>query len=408
MKPILPLFIMIDACGWEIIRDKPFAHSFAPYRRRLTSVLGYSSTCIPTILTGRWPNEHRNWCYFVYDPPGSPFGDLRQWRRLPRALTSRRLFRRWLARRVKRKLGFRGYFDLYNIPFDHIHLFDFTEKKSPLQPNGVNCGPNIFDDLEDRGISYWVSDPNQREEENLHGLMTEIAAETIDFAFQYWPALDGILHDRGNQAPEVTAQLGVYEAWITQLLDLASRHYEEVHLYVFGDHGMANCSELLDLQSIIQQLPVRAPWEYAAVYDSTMARFWFFNENARRQITRALEQVPQGRILSDTELASLHVDFPDGYFGELFFLVREGVLIVPSHMGERPLRAMHGYHPDEKHSYAALLSNRQDIPQHIDDLRGLFELMTHEADQIPNYKTTGRQRLKPRVEPATLERPMRL
>ena len=41
-----------------------------------------------------------------------------------------------MTRLVKARLGFQGYFDLYNIPFRHIHLFDFTEKKSPLKTKG--------------------------------------------------------------------------------------------------------------------------------------------------------------------------------------------------------------------------------------------------------------------------------
>jgi len=43
MKAVLPLFVFIDACGWEIIRNDPFARALAPYRRRLESVFGYSS-----------------------------------------------------------------------------------------------------------------------------------------------------------------------------------------------------------------------------------------------------------------------------------------------------------------------------------------------------------------------------
>ncbi len=117
MKAILPLFIFIDACGWEIIKDHPFAGSFAPNRKRLDSVFGYSSTCVPSILSGRWPEEHRNWCYFVYDPKNSPFKALRPLRWLPTAITSRRIFRRWLSRFVKVQLKFRGYFDLYNTTF---------------------------------------------------------------------------------------------------------------------------------------------------------------------------------------------------------------------------------------------------------------------------------------------------
>ena len=69
------------------------------------------------------------------------------------------------------------------------------------------------------------------------------------------------------------------------------------------------------------------------------------------------------------ELAELGTLFPDRYFGELIFLVEEGVLIVPSHMGERPIRAMHGYHPDAPHSYASLLTNYTPVPPGITESR---------------------------------------
>src|SRR6185369_10108268 len=167
MKPVLPLFIFIDACGWEIIKDRPFARAFAPHRKRLASVFGYSSACVPSIVSGAWPEEHRNWCYFVYDPDHSPFKALRPLRWLPPALTSRRLFRRWLSKMVKTQLNFRGYFDLYNMPFEYLPLFDFTEKKSPLQAGGMNRGANIFDFLEVRGMNYHVSDPARSEADNL-------------------------------------------------------------------------------------------------------------------------------------------------------------------------------------------------------------------------------------------------
>jgi hypothetical protein len=42
MKEVLPLFIMLDACGWEIVQQDPFAQQFAPRRHRLESVFGYS------------------------------------------------------------------------------------------------------------------------------------------------------------------------------------------------------------------------------------------------------------------------------------------------------------------------------------------------------------------------------
>src|SRR3954453_3346482 len=163
MKPLLPLFVFIDACGWEIIKDDPFLRALAPNRRRLSSVFGYSSACVPSILSGQWPVAHRNWSYFVYDPVNSPFKSLRPLRWLPSQITSRRIFRRWLSKFIKQKLNFRGYFDLYNIPFKYISLFDFTEKKSPLKPGVMNRGQNIFDVLRERRVPYFVSDPDQTE-----------------------------------------------------------------------------------------------------------------------------------------------------------------------------------------------------------------------------------------------------
>lgn len=389
MKPLLPLFVFIDACGWEIIKDDPFLKKIAPHRRRLESVFGYSSACVPSILSGHWPVEHRNWCYFVYDPKNSPFKPLRFLRWLPRAVTSRRIFRRWLSKFVKVQLKFRGYFDLYNIPFRYISLFDFTEKKSPLQPGGMNRGPNIFDFLETHKVGYHVSDPARGENENLDRLLHDLQGESMDFAFVYWPELDGLLHRVGNQSPEIAPKLRGYEDRIQKLLDVAQEHYEEVRLYVFSDHGMANCDVLLDLKARIESLPVKMEKDYAVVFDSTMARFWFFNERARGIIEEALRQVREGSILPDAELERLQCLFPDRYFGELIFLAREGVLIVPSHMGERPIRAMHGYHPEEKHSYAALLTNRKEIPPEVTAIPHVHGLMMQEALEARDRNRLG-------------------
>ena len=379
MKSILPLFIFIDACGWEIIKNDPFCDTMAPNRRRLESVFGYSSACVPSILSGSWPDEHRNWCYFVYDPKHSPFRFLKPLQWLPKAITSRRIVRRWLSKLVKVQLKFRGYFDLYNIPFKHISLFDFTEKKSPLRPSGMNRGANISDFLEVSDIAHHVSDPTHNETENFDAVLADVKAGRIDFAFVYWPDLDGLLHREGNQSPEISPKLRGYEARIRRLLDAAQEQYDEVRLYVFSDHGMANCDTLLDLKARIEPLPLQFGRDYAVVYDSTMARFWFFNDRARRLVTEVLRSIPGGAIVPDAELKRLHCLFPDRYFGELIFLAREGVLIVPSHMGERPIRAMHGYHPDEKHSYAALLTNQPEIPDDVTAIPHIYRLMVRDA-----------------------------
>jgi hypothetical protein len=214
VKSVLPLFVFIDACGWEIVKKDPFMQQLAPNRKKLTSVFGYSSACVPSILSGRWPAEHRNWNYFVYDRENSPFRSLRGLRWLPSALTGRRVFRRLLSRLIKSRLSFRGYFDLYNMPFKHISLFNFLETRSPLQPGRMNQGTNIFDYLCDRKIPYFVEDPSRSESQNLDSLVSEIRSERIDFAFQYWPGFDGLLHEVGNDSPTIAPRLRLYESWV--------------------------------------------------------------------------------------------------------------------------------------------------------------------------------------------------
>lgn len=379
-KAVLPLFVFVDACGWEIIKNDDFVADVAPHRRKLRSVFGYSCACIPSILSGRWPQETHNWCYFVRDPENSPFRPLKIFKWLPKMVTSRRRFRRYLSKIMRRPLKFSGYFDLYNIPFKHISLFDFTEKKNPLEPRGLNRGPNIFDHLEDREIPYHVSVPTRTEHDSLRALQEDISAEKIDFAFLYWPSLDGLMHETGNQSPRISEKLREYEGWLNELLATANNHYEEVKLYVFSDHGMANCDHLLDLRSIINKLPLEMPRDYTVVYDSTMARFWFETDEARQRVTDALAMVDQGRIIEDAELKELQTYFPDRYFGELIFLVKESVLIIPSDMGERPLTGMHGYHPDEPHSYASLFTNVPGVSEKVTAIPHIYHLMVEEAE----------------------------
>lgn len=375
-KETVSLFLMVDACGWEIVRNRPFLRRVAPFRHKLRSVFGYSSACVPSIVSGRWPDEHLNWCYFIHDPGNSPFRFLRWLRWIPQAISSRRIFRRLITRLSKRRLGFKGYFDLYNIPFRFIDRYDFTEKNSPLQPGGMNRGENIFDLLEENKVPCFVGNPARPETENLRLLKEALNGGEIEFGFVYWAGLDGLLHSVGNDSPEIPKRLDEYQEWIEEVYQVASEQYQQVDLYVFSDHGMANCDVHLDLAAKIESLPFEMGRDYMVVYDSTMARFWFSSPEARLEIEGLLGELKEGRILGSQELRELRAPIGDSRFGELFFLVNEGTLIVPSHMGERPIRAMHGYHPDEPQSYAALLTNVENLAFEVNAIPELFQLMT--------------------------------
>jgi len=80
----------------------------------------------------------------------------------------------------------------------------------------------------------------------------------------------------------------------------------------------------------IENLGLKAAVDYLAVYDSTMARFWFFNDRAKQVIQRQLENLLCGRVVPDEELRQLGVFFSDHRFGELVFLLHPGWLLSKS------------------------------------------------------------------------------
>ncbi len=374
----LSLTIFIDACGWEVLRNRSFLETDLPYRRKLRSVFGFSSACVPSILSGRWPQDHGQWSFFYYSPKTSPFKPLRLLALLPDVLTSHGRVRNVISRLVQRFYGFTGYFQLYNIPFKYIHLFDYCEKKDIYAKNGLAKGKNIFEVLDDAGVPHHVSNWRLSEEENIAALREDIRTANIRSGFLYLAAMDGLLHMVGKESPKADEKLAWYEQQIRAIKAEAEEHYDEVRLFVCSDHGMATVHSTVDVMSRIEALGLRFGKDYAATYDSTMGRFWFFNDDAKQKIIACLNETEKGRILSHEELCDLGCDFEGQQYGELIFLMDAGVLIVPSHMGLKPIAGMHGYHPDHEDSNAVLLSNVEPPanPQAIPDV---FRVMCAEA-----------------------------
>ncbi len=374
----ISIVVFIDALGWDVLKGRRFMEKQLPFRRKLRSVFGFSSACIPSILTGLMPREHKHWSFFYYSPETSPFKPLRLLGFLPRSLVDRGRVRNLISKLIKRLYSYTGYFQLYNIPFEHVDKFDYCEKSDLFLPGGMNRGDNIFDYLSRAEVPYHVSDWRDSEENNLKAVKHDLEKGDISFALLYMASMDALLHEVGKESPLVDQKLAWYETQLNDVLHTASEHYEQVRLFICSDHGMATVHTHVDLMSKVEALGLAFGRDYVATYDSTMGRFWFHNEDARKRVTSLLEQVPEGRILPQDELARLGCDFEGDQYGELIFLMNAGFLVVPSHMGVNPITGMHGYHPDDPDSDACLLSNAEppNDPRAITDV---FHLMRAES-----------------------------
>lgn len=384
--PGISICIFIDAFGWELLDRHSFLDDMLPVKQPLDTIFGYSATCDPTILTGLLPRDHGHFSFFVYDPDHSPFRRmplLQLMRLVPKALSSRNRARSVIGKLINRQLAYTGYFNIYNMPFNLMKYMDYTEKRDLYQPGGINSGsPTIMDYARDQNIDFFLSDWKASEEQNLKDLTDAVLDPRRDcrFAYLYMASMDAVLHRVGTDHPEVSAKIAWYEQQIRALIRTAQSRYREVRFFIFSDHGMTDVHDTCDVQGPVAASGLKFGQDYAAVYDSTMARFWFFNSQASRRIEEILKGLPCGEVLTDQQLSAWGVDFPDRRYGELFFLMHPGVLLLPSHMGDRPIAGMHGYSPEDKDSAAAFCSSCA-LDLEVSRLDDLYGLMKGEIDR---------------------------
>lgn len=372
----LALFIFIDAFGNEALKRESFLDDVLTHKGAIDTIFGYSSTCDPTIITGLMPCDHNHFSFFAYNPDASPFALCRYLSYLPHSITRRGRVRRMMSRVIKRLYGYTGYFQIYNMPFDRLPLFEYTEKRDLYQAGGINSGARtIFDELRDRQIPFYLSEWWKPEAHNLAALTADLERGNIQFAYLYMAHMDAILHQFGPESKQGSEKIQWYDQQVRRILDVAHDRYDTVNLYVFSDHGMTFCKKDCDLIPQIERLGLTFGKDYAAVYDSTMARFWFLSERAEPAIRAALEKEPLGAILSQEILHAWGCNFKNNRYGDLFFLMKPGVLLCPSFMGETHLAGMHGYAPDDKDSIAAFGTNvdLERMPRRLDDLYNLMQ-----------------------------------
>ena len=365
--------MFVDAFGWELLKENPFLPEIAPHQHKLESVFGYSSACIPSILMGCKPQEHGYWSSFYYSPKTSPFKFLSPLGLVPKFIINRSRIRHYVDRLAKKVMNWKGYLSFYNFPFKHIGLFDYYEKENFYQP-GSTPVPTIFDHLVANKIPYFSFDQDMDEELQFDMLADHIKAQDIEFAYLSMTKVDGKAHmNERSQAP-VKDQIRYYEKRIKEAYDLAGEYYENVVLNVFSDHDMAPINNSVDVMKVIEGTGLKFNKDYTAVYDSTMGRFWPFNENAEKKIAEALATIPEGKLLTDDELKAMGTYYPDSRFGKMIFILEEGTLIIPSFMGEKPIPGMHGYLPDTKHAYSMCVTN-QEYDKKLDCITDVYQLM---------------------------------
>lgn len=374
MKKHVSIYILIDALGWNYIKDRPFLDNIAKTRQKVKSVFGYSSGVIPSILTGEYPVLHKHWSLFFYSPLSSPFRWQKNFSFVPNRWLNTRAGRKIVEEISKKLMGYKGYFETYLIPVEYLSLFDISEKKNIYKPAGIREGKSIFDIWTESKINYLCLSYPMKDHEIWTEALINIEKNETSVYFIYLADLDAFLHRNCKNSQMVNEKISWYEKEILKLYNTACKSFSNVDLYVFSDHGMAPVNKSYDLKSEIGDLKFEMPKDYAVIYDSTMARFWFFSKSAREKISELLKTKSYGRILSEKEKKNFGINFENNQYGEVIFLMETGSVINPSFMGSLAPSGMHGFDINDETMDAVFISNTN-INYNLFDVKDFYKIM---------------------------------
>jgi predicted AlkP superfamily pyrophosphatase or phosphodiesterase len=188
---------------------------------------------------------------------------------------------------------------------------------------------------------------NKMQMNEMYKNIKRIKNENYNFACLTITTLDALGHAYGPDSKIIKDAVEkidtiIYNIWLLLLED-----YEKVTIIAHGDHGMVEIARTVNMWEKLQNLSVRTEKDYVVFLDSPMARFWFFNEGAEKEIRKLLEKLDCGRILTEEDYEKYRIRFKDNKYGDLIWLANPGTLIFPNFFGwYNPVKGMHGYAPE--------------------------------------------------------------
>lgn len=210
------------------------------------------------------------------------------------------------------------------------------------------------------------------------------------FSFLFMGDLDGIGHKYGPDSVERKNILMKVDSAIEKMYTHATSIYDDVELLVFGDHGMAQVNQTIDINSIIKEFDFDNDDRY--FIDSTFARFWIDNQDKKNELCEILGTIKGGHVLTNDEISNYKIRFDHNYFGDIIFVIDEHYLLHPSfysNASSYPL-GMHGYLPDSTDNESSFIiastrtRNKGDIGRV--DMRRVFPSILDLLNLLDTYK----------------------
>lgn len=344
------LAFFVDALRYSYVKEKtcPYVYNMAKegFCARLVPMVGYSSGITASLWTGTSPSTHGNWFYWGYNNSTKPekIPMISLFRIFPKGklrVLAKSAF--WYLL-IKTGSATQAWF-MPSLPDD---LLPYLRKYgSDFHPSTFRSTvPSLFDILRKNGVQYRWFENRSLKTNQFHPVQTK---GNHHFEVISIPNLDGTGHNFGPTSSEIEKEMSKLNCFIESVVKRYSAAIQDLHVLLFSDHGMAEITARIDIKGQIDKLPLKPGLDYIAFYDSTVARFWPFNNKAEDALLATLRKIHEGRIIEPEELKKNGLLFKDNKYGAIIFQMNLGVEIFPNYFVSilpswmRQGKGMHGY-----------------------------------------------------------------
>ncbi|MFC1944522.1 alkaline phosphatase family protein [Chloroflexota bacterium] len=377
------LVLWLDAFRKDYLTEKDTPFLFSLAKRFgvgiLKPVFGYSSIGA-SFYTGLYPERHDQLTVYRY---------------------GKQPIRDWPLRYLPANLG-SLYFNLHRylrghdnpvplVPYRYLKHFSISLKAYYHHPNALPVR-TIFDTLRDSGVGFAVynwpvlaSDSTTRltlrtksnDKDRTATFLHQSKQEGRVYFMHLWD-LDKYGHIYGPGTPELTCKICEQDDLVRQLVGQFS--LEEDNILVWSDHGMLNVEMTLDLESKLPPFSVG----YLYFLDSTLARFWFFDDRKKEEVMAILKGIEHGHVLSEEEKRQFHINLAHNENGEEIFLADPGVMLLPNFFQKHPVKGMHGYDLSQIDECGIFLANRllQSKGETVDLMPTIMDMLGIETKEL--------------------------
>lgn len=232
------------------------------------------------------------------------------------------------------------------IPSHLLQYFSPKLTKPMYAANSLGEIKSIFDVMRNNNIPFFYKMPSTRLENALFkSILQGVKNSNLPNLTVIHPcSLDIIAHRFGPSSPQVRSALRKIDSKMLDLYESIQLSHEPITVIIMSDHGMTPITDTADIMGLLNTLPLTLGTDYLFFLDSTLARFWFFNENAKKLVESTLSTLKCGKILDSSALKMLGIDKLNPEYGELFFVMNERWVIYPDFFRKHsPPLGMHGY-----------------------------------------------------------------